>query len=120
MVIISPDVTAEFITFEMSVIVTAVWKMVALNFVDNFIVYFQKGTSQKYFFLFFRHTLYFILWNIVDVSRPVYHNLFHGVGHSVFSGSKNEKHYVSMLYCTFCDRPQNTEIIISSFSFGTI
>jgi hypothetical protein len=38
----SPDVTAEFITFEMSVIVIGVWKRVSLKFVDNFIVCFQK------------------------------------------------------------------------------
>jgi len=42
-----PDVTAELIRFVMSVIVMGEWKMVALKFVDNFIVYFQKELHRN-------------------------------------------------------------------------
>jgi hypothetical protein len=43
----SPDVTAEFITREMSVIVIGVWKRISLKFVDSFIVYFQKELHRN-------------------------------------------------------------------------
>jgi len=43
----SPDVTAEFITREMSVIVIGVWKRVSLKFVDNFIVYLKKKLHRN-------------------------------------------------------------------------
>lgn len=41
LMLIPPDVTTEFSTFEMLVIVTSAYKRVELKFVVKFIVYFQ-------------------------------------------------------------------------------